>query len=69
MKDEITSDNIGSSSIETIDQAIIETDSREKGERVLPTHVIVALVIALNLCSTESIVDVFKNLVAGLAAQ
>ncbi len=52
-----------------ITQAIAETNSQEKRERVLPTHVIMALVIALNLWSTDSIVDVFKNLVTGLAGQ
>ena len=46
-----------------------ETNSREQRKRTLPTYVIVALVIALNLWSTESIVDIFKNLVVGLAAQ
>ncbi|MDJ0714320.1 MAG: transposase domain-containing protein [Prochloraceae cyanobacterium] len=46
-----------------------ETNSREKRERILPTHVIMGLVIAFNFWSTESIADVFKNLIAGLAAQ
>ena len=50
-------------------QAIAETKSQEKRKRVLPTYVIVALVIAMNLWSTDSIIDVFKNLVAGLAGQ
>ena len=54
---------------EEITQAIIETNSQEKRERVLPTHVIIAVVIALNFWSTDSIVDVFKNLVAGVASQ
>ncbi len=50
-------------------QAIAETKSQEKRKRALPTYVIVALVIAMNLWSADSIIDVFKNLVAGLSAQ
>ena len=50
-----------------ITQAIAETNSKEKRERVLPTHVIIVLVMALNFWSTDSIVDAFKNLVSGLA--
>ena len=46
-----------------------ETKSQEKRKRILPTYVIVALVIAMNLWSADSIIDVFKNLVAGLAGQ
>jgi hypothetical protein len=56
-------------SSEAIEQAIGETQSQEKRKRLLPTRMIVALVIALNLWSTDSIVDVFKNLVGGLLAQ
>ncbi len=52
-----------------LEQAIAETQSQEKRKRILPTYVIVALVIAMNLWSADSIIDVFKNLVAGLAAQ
>lgn len=52
-----------------ITQAIAETNSKEKRERILPTHVIMTLVIALNFWSTDLIVDVLKNLVAGLASQ
>lgn len=36
-------------SSEALEQAISETQSQEKRKRLLPTHVIVALVIALNL--------------------
>ena len=46
---------------ETIEQAIYQTNSQEKRERVLPTHVIMALIVALNFWSTESIIDIFKN--------
>ena len=56
-------------SSKALEQAIANTDSQEKRKRVLPTYVIVALVIAMNLWSTDSIIDVFKNLVAGLASQ
>ncbi len=34
-----------------------ETKSQEKRKRVLPTYVIVALVMAMNLWSTDSIID------------
>ena len=44
-----------------------ETQGQEKRKRVLPTYLIVALVIAMNLWTADSIIDVFKNLVAGLA--
>ena len=56
-------------SSKVLEEAIAETQSQEKRKRILPTYVIVALVIAMNLWSTDSIIDVFKNLVAGLAAQ
>ncbi len=52
-----------------LSEAIAETQSQEKRKRILPTYVIVALVIAMNLWSADSIIDVFKNLVAGLAGQ
>ncbi len=56
-------------SSKALEQAIAETKSQEKRKRILPTYVIVALVIAMNQKSTDSIIDVFKNLVAGLAGQ
>ncbi len=40
-----------------LEEAIAETKSQEKRNRILPTYVIVALVIAMNLWSTDSIVD------------
>lgn len=52
---------------QTIQRAIINTSSQERRERVLPTHVVVALVIAMSFWSTDSIVDVFKNLIQGLS--
>ena len=56
-------------SSKALEQAIAETKSQEKRKRILPTYVIVALVIAMNLWSADSIIDVFKNLVTGLTAQ
>ena len=50
-------------SSKALEQAIASTDSQEKRKRILPTYVIVALVIAMNLWSADSIIDVFKNLV------
>lgn len=54
---------------EVINRAIEQTRSQEQRNRILPTHLVVALVIALSLWSTESIVDVLKNLVSGLNPQ
>jgi hypothetical protein len=52
-----------------IAEAITETNSQEKRKRVLPTHLIISLVIALNFWSSDSIIEVFKNLVGGLSYQ
>ena len=52
-----------------LEEAIANTDSQEKRKRILPTYVVIALVIGMNLWSADSIIDVFKNLVAGLAGQ
>lgn len=52
-----------------ISQAIRETKSQQRRERCLPTHVIVSLVIAISLWATDSIVDVFVNLITGLSSQ
>lgn len=54
---------------QAISESIAETNSIEKRNRLLPTHLIIALVIALNLWSKDSVVDVFKNLVQGLSAR
>jgi len=51
---------------QTIDRAIQLTCSSERRQRMLPTHVVVVLVIAMSFWSSDSIVDVFKNLVQGL---
>ena len=42
--------------------------SSEQRQRILPTHVVVALVIAMSFWSYDSMVDVFKNLIQGLSA-
>lgn len=50
-----------------IDEAISETNSQEKLNRPLPTHLIIALIIGLNWWSKDLVVDVLKNLVQGLS--
>lgn len=55
--------------LSTISSAITQTSSREKRERVLPTSIIIWLVISLNFWSTDSVVDVLKNLVQGLMSE
>ena len=52
-----------------IKQAIEATHSQERRNRRLPTHVVVALVIAMHLWSQDSILDVLKNLVNGLSSE
>lgn len=54
---------------EVVNQAIQQSRSQEQRHRILPTHLVVALVIAMNMWSTDAIVDVFKNLVNGLSTQ
>lgn len=53
----------------TINQAIESTQSQAERNRRLPTHLVVALVIAMSLWSQDSIVDVLKNLVDGWSNQ
>jgi len=53
---------------QTIEQAIQQTCSSERRQRILPTHVVVVLVIAMSFWSFDSIVDVFKNLIQGLSS-
>lgn len=52
---------------QAIKEAIAETHSQHQRHRLLPTHLIIALVIALNFWSKDSVVDVLKNLVQGLS--
>lgn len=54
---------------EAIDQAIAATHSQEQRHRRLPTHLVVALVIAMHLWSDNSLVDVLRNLIDGLNRQ
>jgi hypothetical protein len=50
-----------------IAQAIKSSRSEQQRKRVLPTHLVVALVIAMSLWSKDSIEDVLRNLVHGLS--
>jgi hypothetical protein len=52
-----------------ISQAITNTSSLQRRRRILPTHVVIALVIAMSFWSRDSIVDVFKNLIQGISGQ
>jgi hypothetical protein len=54
---------------ETIEGAIESTQSERQRQRMLPTPLVVALIIAMSLWSKNSIEDVLKNLVQGLSAQ
>ena len=55
--------------LSTMEKAISQTNSGEKRDRVLPTPIIILLVISLNFWSTDSVVDVLKNLVQGLISE
>lgn len=52
----------------TISNAIETTYSAQRRLRILPSYVIVTLVIAMSFWSSDSIVDVFKNLIHGLSS-
>jgi hypothetical protein len=52
---------------QTITSAIISTSCVKQRQRILYTHVVVALVIAMSFWSSDSVVSVFKNLIHGLA--
>jgi hypothetical protein len=54
---------------ETIEAAIKNTGSERQRQRMIPTHLVVALIIAMSLWSKDSIEDVLKNLVHGLSTQ
>ncbi len=51
---------------QAIDEAISETNSQEKRNRLLPTHLIIALVIALSLWSKDSVADVLQKFFLGV---
>lgn len=55
--------------IESIESAIESTQSERQRNQKLPTHLLVALIIAMSLWSRDSIEDVLQNLVQGLSAQ
>ena len=54
---------------EAIEQAIGKTNSFEERNRVLPSHLVVCLVVAMSLWSTVSIRTVLKHLVDGLSTR
>jgi hypothetical protein len=54
---------------EAIEQVLGSTDSWEERKRKLPSHLVVALVIAMSLWSSDSMRTVLKNLVKGLRTQ
>ena len=54
---------------EAIEQAIGKTNSFEERNRVLPSHLVVSLVVAMSLWSTVSIRTVLKHLVDGLSTR
>lgn len=50
-----------------IEQAIATAKANEERNRSFPAHLVVCLVIAMSLWSTDSMRDVLKNLVDGLS--
>ena len=52
-----------------IKETLSETDSGEERTRKLPSGLIVCLVIAMNLWSSDAMGDVLKNLVNGLSRE
>ena len=52
---------------EAIERAIAQTGTRESLSLALPAHLVVSLVIAISLWSTDSMRAVLKNLVDGLS--
>ena len=51
---------------DAIDRAIEQTRTRERRSRLLPTHLVVCLVIALSFWSRDAVRDVLKNMLEGL---
>ena len=49
-----------------IEKAIDQTNTRERRSRLLPTHLVICLVIALSFWSRDALRDVLKNLLEGL---
>jgi hypothetical protein len=54
---------------EVIEQVLGQTDSRETRKRKLPSHLVVCMVIAMSIWSSDSMRTVLKNLVKGLRTQ
>ena len=52
-----------------IRQTLLETGSCEERSRKLPSGLVVCLVIAMNLWSSDAMGDVLKNLVSGLSRE
>ncbi|HYX18249.1 MAG TPA: transposase domain-containing protein [Nostoc sp.] len=52
-----------------IKQTLLETGSCEERSRKLPSGLVVCLVIAMNLWSSDAMGDVLKNLVSGLSRE
>lgn len=54
---------------ETIEQVLAQTDSWQMRKRKLPSHLVICLVIAMSIWSSDSMRTVLKNLVKGLRTQ
>jgi hypothetical protein len=54
---------------DVIAQTVGNTDSQEERKRKLPSQLVVCLVIAMSLWSSDSMTTVLKNLVNGLSRQ
>lgn len=54
---------------DAIARAVGKTDSREERQRKLPSQLVVCLVIAMSLWSSDSMQTVLKKLVNGLSTQ
>lgn len=54
---------------DAIAQAVGKTDSVEERQRKLPSHLVICLVVAMSLWSSNSMQTVLKNLVNGLSTQ
>ncbi len=53
---------------DAIEEAIEQTRCREQRSRLLPTHLVVCLIIALSFWSRDSVRDVLKNMLEGLGS-
>ena len=53
---------------DAIDKAIEQTGAREQRSRLLPTHLVVCLMIALSFWSRDSVRDVLRNMLEGLSS-